>query len=224
MAKRIKRRDYPPNSVIVHEGAAGTSMFFVAAGAVEVRRKDPHTGINFLLTELGPGQNFGEMSLLTGTPARPASRPFNRRRAASWSRLTFSNSCCISQDRPGLDDGSCRAGGAGGSQLGIEFINLSKLHYDPRVLALLPLSLINLHKVVPLALLNNRLSLAMVNPNNIIAFDDVRHVVKGVMIEPVMTTEDDFKRFMSTTYPLLMKKASGESPSDDASSGHRNTT
>ena len=33
------------------------------------------------------------------------------------------------------------------AQLGIEFINLSKLQFDPRVLALLPESLINLHRV-----------------------------------------------------------------------------
>ena len=63
----------------------------------------------------------------------------------------------------------------------------------------------------------------MVNPNNIVAFDDVRHVIQGVMIEPVVTTEDDFKRFMSTTYPMLMKKVNGEpsnKPSSDADRKH----
>src|SRR5207302_11494428 len=46
----------------------------------------------------------------------------------------------------------------------------------------------------------------MVNPNNIIALDDIRRVIKGVMIEPVVTTEEDFKKFMSTTYEQLMNK------------------
>ena len=40
----------------------------------------------------------------------------------------------------------------------------------------------------------------MTNPNNIVAFDDVRRILKGVLIEPVVVTEDDLRRFMTTTY------------------------
>src|SRR5262249_42639783 len=61
VVKRMKRRDFPPNTIIVREGAPGNSMFFITAGLVEVRKKDTNTGIDFLLTEMGPGQNFGEM-------------------------------------------------------------------------------------------------------------------------------------------------------------------
>src|SRR3954465_14194563 len=68
VVKRMKRRDFPPNTVIVREGAPGNSMFFITSGLVEIRKKDPNTGIDFLLTEMGPGQNFGEMALLTGKP------------------------------------------------------------------------------------------------------------------------------------------------------------
>jgi CRP-like cAMP-binding protein len=68
VVKRMKRRDFPPNQVIVREGAPGNSMFFITSGLVEVRKKDSATGIDFLLAEMGPGLNFGEMSLLTGKP------------------------------------------------------------------------------------------------------------------------------------------------------------
>src|SRR5512147_479442 len=53
VVKRMKRRDFPPNQIIVREGAPGNSMFFITAGKVEVRKKDPHTGIDFLLVEMG---------------------------------------------------------------------------------------------------------------------------------------------------------------------------
>src|SRR5205814_7910973 len=101
-------------------------------------------------------------------------------------------------------------------QVGIEFINLSKMQFDPRVLALLPHPMMLQHKVIPVAFMNNRLSLAMVNPNNIIALDDIRRIIKGVMIEPVVTTEEDFRKFMNTTYSELMNKqavASGKTGS-----------
>ena len=68
VVKRMKRRDFPPNQIIVREGAPGNSMFFITAGQVEVRKKDTVTGIDFLLTEMGPGQNFGEMSLFDAAP------------------------------------------------------------------------------------------------------------------------------------------------------------
>src|SRR4051794_39145736 len=47
VVKRMKRRDFPPNQIIVREGAPGNSMFFITAGLVEVRKKDPNTGIEF---------------------------------------------------------------------------------------------------------------------------------------------------------------------------------
>jgi len=65
---RLKRLEFPPQAVIVREGSAGDSMFIVLEGLVAVRRRDPDTGIDFELAELGPGQAFGEMALLTGRP------------------------------------------------------------------------------------------------------------------------------------------------------------
>src|SRR5437763_6920424 len=45
----------------------------------------------------------------------------------------------------------------------------------------------------------------MTNPNDVVAFDDVRRIVKGVLIEPVVVTEEDFKRFISTIYAQAVK-------------------
>src|SRR5262249_23160795 len=51
---------------------------------------------------------------------------------------------------------------------------------------------------------NNAVTLAMVNPSNVVAFDDVRRYIKGAIIEPRVCTEDDFRRFMETVYPHVM--------------------
>jgi type IV pilus assembly protein PilB len=42
------------------------------------------------------------------------------------------------------------------------------------------------------------------------ALDDVRRVIKGVMIEPVVCTEEDFKKFMTTTYKQVMAKVAAQ--------------
>jgi signal-transduction protein with cAMP-binding, CBS, and nucleotidyltransferase domain len=54
IVRRLKRRDFPPTYYVVREGQAGDSMYFITAGRCEVRKKDPNTSIEFLLTELGP--------------------------------------------------------------------------------------------------------------------------------------------------------------------------
>src|SRR2546430_16564544 len=64
----LKTAEFPPAEVIVREGAPGVSMYIIKAGMVEVRKKDPATGIDFLVAQLGAGAAVGEMSLLTGKP------------------------------------------------------------------------------------------------------------------------------------------------------------
>ena len=207
VVKRMKRRDFPPHTMIVREGQPGNSMFFITAGLVEVRKKDPNTGIDFLLTEMGPGQNFGEMSLLTGKPRTATVTAIQPTTCAVLEQPDFQN-VLMQYPKIGLALTTILAERLeeANKQSGIEFINLAKMQFDSRVLALLPQQTMMQHKVIPVAFINNRLSLAMVNPNNILALDDIRRVIKGVMIEPVVTTEDDFKKFMGTTYPTLMKK------------------
>src|SRR5262245_7527715 len=62
----LKTSDFPPNEVIVREGAPGVSMYIIKSGVVQDRKKDPSNGIDCLVVELRPGAAVGEMSLLTG--------------------------------------------------------------------------------------------------------------------------------------------------------------
>jgi len=207
VVKRMRRRDFPPATVIVREGAPGSSMFFITSGNVEVRKKDPNTNIDFLLTEMGPGQNFGEMSLLTGKPRTATVITLQPTTCAVLEQKDF-HDLLLQYPKIGLALTTILAERVetASQQVGIEFINLAKMNFDPRVLSLVPQTMMLQHRMIPVAFANNRLTLAMVNPNNIIALDDIRRVIKGVMIEPVVTTEEDFKKFMSTTYEQLMNK------------------
>ncbi len=102
--------------------------------------------------------------------------------------------------------------------MGVEFLHLSRVKGDPRVLTLLPPSIVNEHKVVPISFANNRLTLAMTNPNNIMAFDDVRRIIKGVLIDPAIVTDDDFRRFISTVYAPATARPDAPAPRPQAKS------
>ncbi|MDP9266702.1 MAG: Flp pilus assembly complex ATPase component TadA [Acidobacteriota bacterium] len=207
VVKRMKRRDFPPNQIIVREGSPGNSMFFITSGQVEVRKKDSVTGIDFLLTEMGPGQNFGEMSLLTGKPRTATVTAVQPTTVAVLEQKDFQE-LLMSYPKIGIALTTILAERveAASQQVGIEFIALSKLNFDVRVLQLLPQTMMLQHKVIPVAFANNRLTLAMTNPSNILALDDIRRIIKGVMIEPVVMTEDDFRKFMNSTYQQLTRK------------------
>jgi type IV pilus assembly protein PilB len=204
---KLRRREFPPNQVVVKESGPGDSMFFINAGSVEVRKKDPNTGIEFLLTELKAGACFGEMSLLTGEPRTATVTTLEPTLCSVLESADFE---ALVRAHPqvalALSCVLARRLEKSNEQTGLEYVNLRRLQFDARVLGLLPQQMLQQHKIIPAGFANNRLTLAMVNPNNLIALDDVRRIIKGVIIEPVVTSEDDFKRFMSTTYAEVMKK------------------
>ena len=208
LESRTRRRDFLPQSLIVREGTSDGAAYFILSGRVAVRRRDPDSGVDFVLAELGAGQMFGEMALLTGQPRTASVLALEDTTCAVLEHADFEQALVA---HPKLASGLTRMLAErlveANRRAGVDFINLAKVQIDPRVVALLPQQLINAHRVVPIAFANNRLTLAMTNPNNLVAFDDVRRAIKGVLIEPAIVTDDDFKRFMSNTYPQLVAKA-----------------
>ncbi|MBN2507452.1 MAG: Flp pilus assembly complex ATPase component TadA [Verrucomicrobia bacterium] len=67
-------------------------------------------------------------------------------------------------------------------------INLSRLNLQPDVAELLPRDICHSHKIVPVSRLENRLFLAMADPLNVVAMDDVRRINK-LEIVPLIASE-----------------------------------
>ena len=201
----LKTAEFPPAEVVVREGAPGVSMYIIKSGLVEVRKKDPSTGIDFLVAQLGPGAAVGEMSLLTGKPRSATVSTVQPTVVFTLTRADFRN---LLTQHPEISLGLARILAErledATKQVGIEYVSLLKGNFDPRVVGLIPLTVVQLHKVVPVAFVNNSVTLAMVNPSNLVAFDDVRRYIKGVIIEPVVCTEEDFRKFLEQVYPQLM--------------------
>jgi hypothetical protein len=60
-------RSFAPEETIVREGDPGLSLFLIEEGSVEVITKDP-SGHPLVLSRMGAGEFFGEVSVLTGRP------------------------------------------------------------------------------------------------------------------------------------------------------------
>ncbi len=67
-------------------------------------------------------------------------------------------------------------------------VNLARINISPEVADLLPREVIQNHKVLPIARLENKLFVAMADPLNVLAIDDVRRITK-LEVSPLITSE-----------------------------------
>jgi len=86
-----------------------------------------------------------------------------------------------------------------GKQMGVEFVDLDKIELEPEMVRSIPEHLAQRYKVVPVAQKDNRLTLAMVDPLNVIAIDDIR-LITGFDIEPVIATEESILRTINRQF------------------------
>jgi type IV pilus assembly protein PilB len=75
-----------------------------------------------------------------------------------------------------------------GRVLNVPPINLARLSIPPEVVELLPRDTAHNYKVVPVSRLENRLFLAMADPLNVLAIDDVKRITK-LEISPLIASE-----------------------------------
>lgn len=84
-------------------------------------------------------------------------------------------------------------------ELHIPPINLSRYNIDKNLATLIPERLARQYNIVPLSRLGDRLSIAMSDPLNIFAADDIK-ILTGCEVDPVIATENDIKQAINTIY------------------------
>ncbi|MGN6324921.1 GspE/PulE family protein [Pseudolysinimonas sp.] len=76
------------------------------------------------------------------------------------------------------------------AQLGLPFVDLTEFPVDQTVVALVPGPLLRRHQVLPIARDGDRLLLAMADPGNVLAVDDIRAAVR-LQVRPVVAERSD---------------------------------
>jgi type IV pilus assembly protein PilB len=73
-------------------------------------------------------------------------------------------------------------------QYGIPSVDLSKLEIDPSVTKLIPAELVQKHRVIPIKRTGSTLSVAMVDPTDVFAIDDIKFMT-SYDVTPVLASE-----------------------------------
>jgi type IV pilus assembly protein PilB len=84
-------------------------------------------------------------------------------------------------------------------QYGIPSVNLDLFNIDPSVLSLIPQEVAQKHSVLPLSRVGATLTLAMVDPTNVFAMDDVKFMT-GLNVEPVVVAEGSVQQAIAKYY------------------------
>jgi type IV pilus assembly protein PilB len=84
-----------------------------------------------------------------------------------------------------------------GRCLGTHPISLAKLHVPTEIIDLIPKDLATSFKMIPVARLGNKLFVAMADPLNVLALDDLRRVRPNMQIVPLISTEKAVTDFLN---------------------------
>jgi len=84
-------------------------------------------------------------------------------------------------------------------QYGIPSVNLELFNIEPSVISLIPQEVAQKHSVLPLSRVGATLTLAMVDPTNVFAMDDVKFMT-GLNVEPVVVAEGSVQQAIAKYY------------------------
>jgi type IV pilus assembly protein PilB len=94
-------------------------------------------------------------------------------------------------------------------QYGVPSINLSFFDVDPSVAKLIPVETAQKYQILPLSRVGSTLTIAMIDPTNVFAMDDIKFMT-GFNIEPVVASEtairESIDKYYGTTHAIELKK------------------
>src|SRR5512132_3549412 len=108
-------------------------------------------------------------------------------------------------------------------QYGVPSINLAQFDIDPTVIKLVPADTVQKYQIIPLSRAGATLTIAMTDPTNVFAMDDIKFMT-GYNVEPVVASEIAVVEAIQRYYPSsakqqAVKETSGPSTLELATKG-----
>src|SRR5438876_1469832 len=101
-------------------------------------------------------------------------------------------------------------------QYGVPSINLAQFEIDLAVIKLIPAETAQKYQIVPLSRAGATLTIAMTDPTNVFAMDDIKFMT-GYNVEPVVASETAVIEAIQRYYPIAAKSTVSKSASPGAS-------
>src|SRR5215475_2314392 len=100
-------------------------------------------------------------------------------------------------------------------QYGVPSINLDHFEVDPAIIKIIPAETSRKYQILPLSRSGATLTIAMADPTNVFAMDDIKFMT-GYNVEPVVASEtsleDAIEKYYGSTRSLTLRGDGGGSP------------
>jgi type IV pilus assembly protein PilB len=107
-------------------------------------------------------------------------------------------------------------------QYGVPSINLDHFEVDPAIIKIIPAETSRKYQILPLSRSGATLTIAMADPTNVFAMDDIKFMT-GYNVEPVVASEtsleDAIEKYYGSTRSLQLKQEGGGGGDRDRSGG-----
>jgi type IV pilus assembly protein PilB len=97
-------------------------------------------------------------------------------------------------------------------QYGVPSIDLGRFEIDASVIKLIPADTAQKYQIVPLSRAGATLTIAMTDPTNVFAMDDIKFMT-GYNVEPVVASETAVAEAIAKYYPSIARNAQAQQPS-----------
>ena len=94
-------------------------------------------------------------------------------------------------------------------QIGIEYIDFEVRQPEPNAIAIVPKDLATRYILMPVAIVDDQLVVAMADPQNVLALDDLR-IITGYDIKPAISTKDDILVAIEEFYKVAQENTDDE--------------
>src|SRR6187402_1622205 len=101
-------------------------------------------------------------------------------------------------------------------QYGVPSINLAQFEIDPAVIKLIPAETAQKYQIVPLSRAGATLTIAMTDPTNVFAMDDIKFMT-GYNVEPVVASETAVSDAIAQYYALAKPVSTAAAAASGAS-------
>lgn len=191
-----KKQTYKPGQIVFRQGDTSDHFAVVMSGVFEVYLWDELLQFERPLTKLRRGEIFGEMGLLTNEARSAFVRAQEAGSALRFSQDDFFN---LLQNQTGVVLGLARTLAQRLSTAnrlrGTKLENLSRYKPNEETIALLPLQVILRHKVVPVAHDENAVTVAMVDPADLVARNTAAEFLRRFSVSWICVSQPDFENF-----------------------------
>ena len=195
-ASRLTRHDYRSDTDIAPSGEPGDGIYIIERGLVGLFAASEGQPRR-LVGELGAGETFGEVEIVTG---KPRIHTYSALEDATLFRLDRDTFNLLAGSAPSVVSATARILAERlrrfASEPKVEWVTLSGRAFDRKLWTLIPETLSTQQHIVPLELRGRVLTVGMVDPHNTAALAALQRSLPGFAVRVFAVSATEFRQYV----------------------------